>query len=240
MEYAYITKPGTRDYNEDSALYIESDTESLFVVADGLGGHGKGEVASAIVTETFKQNFESANIPADYFIPETILAAQYNILEEQKVQNATFEMKTTCVALLIADGICRIGHVGDTRAYCFSKNKVVSQTIDHSVPQMLVMSGEITEKQIRNHPDRNRLLRVIGIDWDSPRYELSEDFQIGDCQAFLLCSDGFWELCDEKKMGIYLKKSKNSEEWLQLMTKEVEKNGKGKDMDNFTAIAVIC
>jgi len=240
MDYAQITMPGSRDYNEDSVIALQQDDGYCFVVADGLGGHGKGEVASAIATDTFKRNFDIGNIPPDAFIPEIFLAAQYNIMQEQKVQNATFEMKTTCVALSISDGIVRIGYVGDTRAYVFQKNKVKYRTLDHSVPQMLVMSGEIKEKQIRNHPDRNRLLRVMGIDWDNPKYELSEEYQLSDCQAFLLCCDGFWELCDEKKMCAFLKKSTTAEQWLQLMTEEVKRNGQGKDMDNYTAIAVLC
>jgi len=240
MNFAHITNPGTRDYNEDAAVFLQGAAASLFVVADGLGGHGKGEVASAIATETFRKNFFDTTIPADAFIPETFLAAQYHIMQEQKAQNASFEMKTTCAALLIADGLCRIGHIGDTRTYVFAKNKVKMRTQDHSVPQMLVLSGEIKEKQIRKHPDRNRLLRVMGIDWDGPRYELTEALPLQACQAFLLCSDGFWELCDEKRMRTFLKKSKNAEEWLRMMTAEVEKNGKGQDMDNFTAIAVFC
>jgi serine/threonine protein phosphatase PrpC len=231
--------PGSRDYNEDAAITLQRDHEYCFVVADGLGGHGKGEVASAIAVETFRQNFETAEIPADSFIPETLLAAQYNIMQEQKVQNATSEMKTTCVVLTISDGIVRIGYIGDTRAYVFQKNKVKYRTLDHSVPQMLVMSGEIREKQIRNHPDRNRLLRVMGIDWNSPQYELIDNIPLADCQAFLLCCDGFWELCDEKKMCAFLKKSTTSEQWLHFMTEEVARNGAGKDMDNYTAIAVI-
>ena len=240
MDYAQITMPGSRDYNEDSAVILQRNENYCFVVADGLGGHGKGEIASAIATDTFKEKFKIDDTINDEFIPKTLLAAQNNIMQEQKLQNATAEMKTTCVSLTVLDKIVRIGYVGDTRAYVFQKNKVKYRTLDHSVPQMLVMSGEIKEKQIRNHPDRNRLLRVMGIDWDRPKYELSDEFLLSECQAFLLCCDGFWELCDEKKMCAFLKKSTTAKQWLQLMSEEVERNGKGKDMDNYTAIAVLC
>jgi len=238
MDYALITKPGTRENNEDSMVALENDVCSLFVVADGLGGHSGGEVASAIATDTFRECFDNGIDDAGAFFPETFMAAQLSILEEQKTRNTPYDLKTTCVALLITDDTCRIAHIGDSRAYVFQKNRVRLRTLDHSVPQMLVTSGSIKEKHIRNHPDRNRLLRVLGTDWDSPCFDASDDINISECRAFLLCTDGFWELCDEKKMCTFLKKSGNAAQWLGLMTDEVEKNGQGRDMDNFTAIAI--
>lgn len=67
---------------------------------------------------------------------------------------------------------------------------------------MLVAAGQLKEKQIRNHPDRNRLLRVLGVDWDSPKYQLEEPKERLGKQAFLLCTDGFWELIEEKRCSI--------------------------------------
>ncbi len=132
------------------------------------------------------------------------------------------------------------GHVGDSRLYAFAKNKVKLRTLDHSVPQMLVFAREIKEKQIRNHPDRNRLLRVMGIEWEKPMYELAEQTQLEKYQAFLLCSDGFWELIDEKQMCKLLKNSSTVEEWMQAMVEVIKQNGIGKNMDNYTAIALWC
>ena len=238
MDYATISKTGSRENNEDAFLAAENENGSLFVVADGLGGHGKGEVASAIVTGTFQRMFSECDAGRETFIPEAMLAAQDEIMREQRSSCARSDMKTTCAALHIAGGTYRTGHVGDTRIYVFRKYKVDSRTRDHSVPQMLAMSGEIKERQIRGHPDRNRLLRVLGIEWDSPLYELSDALPMDDCQAFLLCSDGFWELCDEKTMCRRLKKSGNAAQWLEAMASDVERRGGGKDMDNYTAIAV--
>ena len=103
---------------------------------------------------------------------------------------------------------------------------------------MLVLSGEIPERKIRNHPQRNMLLRVMGIEWETPQYKLSGEKTIEDYQAFLLCSDGFWELITEKEMCKLLKKSSSVTEWLQRMAESVRATGKAKDMDNYTAIAV--
>ena len=102
------------------------------------------------------------------------------------------------------------------------------------------INEEIKEKDIRSHPDRNRLLRVMGIEWDSPKYKLDESIEKKEGYAFLLCSDGFWELILEKQMEKQLKKAKTANDWLENMKEIVIKQGRGTDMDNFTAIAVIC
>lgn len=237
--YKVITGTGNRENNEDSAVCLEHNGNYCFVVADGLGGHGKGEVASQKVIEVFQRLFEKNITETDSFLQIAFETAQAEVIATQKSANAMLEMKTTAVALVVVDGKCQWGHIGDSRLYLFNKNKIVTRTLDHSVPQMLVLAGEIKEKHVAKHPDRNRLLRVIGIEWDSPKYELSEAYRTADCQAFLLCSDGFWEHIDEKKMRVFLKKSSSAEEWLDQMTNEVKKNGSGQDMDNHTAIAII-
>ena len=239
LTYKITTHQGNRDHNEDSAACFEADGNYCFIVADGLGGHGKGEVASQKVVEVFEHEFNTKNENNEEFLNRAFQNAQSEILALQQAQGDKMGIKTTAVCLSIIEEKCQWGHIGDSRLYIFYKNKIKSRTLDHSVPQMLALSGEIKDKHIPHHPDRNRLLRVIGIEWDSPRYELSDEIPITDCQAFLLCTDGFWELIQPKKMSRYLKKSNSAEEWLKLMTAEVEKNGKGHEMDNYTAIAVI-
>jgi len=208
-------------------------------VADGLGGHGKGELASQKAVEVFEQEFNSNHESSLDILEKGFSNAQSEIMALQQAHGDKLGMKTTAVGLSIINGICQWGHIGDSRLYLFNKNKIVLRTLDHSVPQMLALSGEIKDKHISKHPDRNRLLRVLGVEWDYPRYELSDEISISDCQAFLLCTDGFWELIDSKAMCRYLKKSKTPEEWISLMTAEVKKNGQGKDMDNYTAIAIL-
>ena len=238
LSYKVITQIGKRECNEDSVLCVEHKGNYCFVVADGLGGHGKGEIASQKLVSVFKKLFDASPVNLDNFLQTAFNTAQDEIMAAQKSSHSLFEMKTTAVALVVIDGKCQWGHIGDSRLYLFKKNKVKIRTLDHSVPQMLVMSREIKERDIVRHPDRNRLLRVVGVEWDSPKYDLSDEYDITNCQAFLLCSDGFWELIDEKKMQLFLKKSASAEEWMALMTKEVENNGHGTDMDNYTAIAV--
>lgn len=207
LSFKTITYNGDREYNEDSAICVKRDENYCFVVADGLGGHGKGEVASRTTVEVFEQKFkEYAGGDGTEFLEEAFENAQKEVLLRQKAQGNKFEMKTTAVCLSIMGEECQWGHIGDSRLYLFYKNKVRVRTLDHSVPQMLVMTREIKEKDIPHHPDRNRLLRVIGVEEDELRYELSEKISLVQSQAFLLCTDGFWEYVDAKKMGKFLKK----------------------------------
>lgn len=240
ITYTVFTDRGGREVNEDSARVFEKDGKKCLVLCDGLGGHGKGEVASALVVEAVGQIFNSAQKIDEDFLRSAFQLSQEALIDEQIRQDAKTDMKTTAVAMYIDGNKVQWGHVGDSRLYAFAKNKVKLRTLDHSVPQMLVFAREIKEKQIRNHPDRNRLLRVMGIEWEKPMYELAEQTQLEKYQAFLLCSDGFWELIDEKQMCKLLKSSSTVEEWMQAMVEVIRQNGIGKNMDNYTAIALWC
>ena len=240
ITYTELTDRGGRAVNEDSARVFEKDGKKCLVLCDGLGGHGKGEVASALVVEAVGQIFNSAQKIDEDFLRSAFQLSQEALIDEQIRQDAKTDMKTTAVAMYIDGNKVQWGHVGDSRLYAFAKNKVKLRTLDHSVPQMLVFAREIKEKQIRNHPDRNRLLRVMGIEWEKPMYELAEQTQLEKYQAFLLCSDGFWELIDEKQMCKLLKNSSTVEEWMQAMVEVIKQNGIGKNMDNYTAIALWC
>lgn len=237
IHYSMISFPGDRPVNEDSIGAFTKDNKACFILCDGLGGHGMGDTASQLVVKVFEDLFQKSDDMTN-FIGQAFMASESLLLMEQQQKHIKDKMKTTGVTLLIDDDVAHIGHVGDSRLYVFKWNRVKMRTIDHSVPQMLVKSREIKESEIRYHPDRNLLLRVLGVDWDEPMYELSEPLKLKKCQAFLLCSDGFWELIEEKEMCSLLKHSSSVEEWLSKMTEVVEANGIGKDMDNFSAIAI--
>ena len=239
MQYSTISKVGNREINEDAVGYIQKGNIELYVVADGLGGHGHGEVASSTVLQAMREYVEKTEHEGvEETLTGAIQYAQDTLLKLQEKTGMKTEMKTTVVALC-SDGqqMCW-AHVGDSRLYGFYKNKVKVRTLDHSIPQMLVLSGEIREKKIRNHPQRNMLLRVLGIEWDRPKYDVSDIYVSGEYQSFLLCSDGFWELIQEKQMEKLLKKSETVDRWLLKMTEIVEETGRKKDMDNYTAIAI--
>lgn len=237
LKYAVFTNVGGRAVNEDSVGVFEHGNNTCYILCDGLGGHGMGDVASSLAVAVFEDQFNKTDDVVN-FLGQAFSAAQDVLMAEQKSRNAERKMKTTGVAIVTDERNAYVGHIGDSRGYIFHKNKVKTRTLDHSIPQMLVLSKEIKEEQIRNHPDRNTLLRVLGVEWEDAMYELMSPIPIKKCQAFLLCSDGFWELIDEKTMCIQLKRAASVEEWLSAMVSIVQENGKGREMDNYSAIAV--
>ena len=238
LSYNNYTDIGNRDTNEDSVAFIEKSGSYCFVLCDGLGGHGKGELASRFVCDSICRCFEGST-SIDSFFDTALERSQEALLNEQKKLNAPFEMKTTAVVLVLWEDMFRYAYIGDSRLYHFRKNKVRFRTLDHSVPQMLALAGDISEKQIRTHPDRNRLLRVMGVKWDAPRYEVSDVMSLKSKDAFLLCSDGFWEQIIEKDMCKLLKKSSDAGKWIESMSAVVKENGKTRDMDNNSAIVIM-
>ena len=237
--YSKISCDGGREVNEDSVACVPTASGLMLVVADGLGGHGKGEVASGLLTEVMSREFLANTEPlTEGFIPAAFETAQAELMQLQEERRATSEMKTTAAALVISADKAYWGHCGDTRLYYFRDSVMVERTLDHSVPQMLVLTGEIDEDEISGHPDRNKLLRVFGAPWESPRYQTGGPAFLSNKSAFLLCTDGFWEHITDKMMAEYLKKTRTAAEWLVLMKAEVEANGKGKKMDNYTAAVV--
>lgn len=238
VSFDILSKTGEREYNEDYAGAKTNGKAHCFVLADGLGGHGGGDEASRIVSEHILHDFVRNGEVSEEYLRKCFEESQQALSAAQKEQGRTREMKTTLTVLLADENRIQWGHIGDSRIYYFQDKKLKQRTIDHSVPQMLVLAGRLKEKQIRGHADRSRLLRVMGVEWDEPQYEIAPPLQRMGGEAFLLCSDGFWEWIPEKTMQRLLKKADSPAEWLRLMEKAVLKQGSGKHMDNYTAAGV--
>jgi serine/threonine protein phosphatase PrpC len=206
-------------------------------VADGLGGHRGGETAAktavTIIIEAFRQNPECTVQAVNRYLE----AAQTEILRLQKEHSRLSRMRTTIV-MMVSDGKYILwGHVGDSRLYRLQNGIINFQTKDHSLPQAMVFEGEITPDQLRFHPERNSLLRTVGqADGFRPQvYQAKQLLTDGD--AFLLCTDGFWEYVDEKEIEATFGKARSPGKWLRKMERRLKWKARG-EYDNYTGMAV--
>ncbi len=237
VTYHLLSDRGSRQNNEDRVGSYEKGDEYCFALADGLGGHERGEVASRMVVDTCTDLFKRDGFD-QFYIRNAFEIGQEALLECQRKERKFDDYKSTLVLLCIKNDMINWGHIGDSRLYLFKNKKKVLHTLDHSVPQMLVNIGEIEDKDIRNHPDRSRILSAMGIEWSRPKYQIAEPIKPEKGMAFLMATDGFWELIEDEDMVKCLKKAKDVHEWMTGMKKIVLKNGEGKDMDNYSAIGV--
>ena len=151
------TNQGGRDHNEDSVRCCAE--QGVFVLSDGLGGHGSGEVASALAADIL---FEGCSAhPDSDGLAELFQKANEAVMEGQKVPGQE-DMKTTAVALSVAGDLAVWGHVGDSRLYRFSGGALSQETRDHSVTYMKYLGGEISYMDIYHDDDRPSLLRALG------------------------------------------------------------------------------
>lgn len=240
VEYAIISEIGEKENNEDAVrVFVNQPLMTYgFVLADGLGGHRNGDVASNFVVDCVGAAIENTDEFGGVFIDECFDTAQEMLMEEKEIKGLP-SIKTTMVLLMITDKTAQWAHIGDSRLYHFRGGKQLSRTIDHSIPQMLAISGKIKERDIRHHSERSVILRAMGAEWDSPAYEVDQrNMRVLKGDTFLLCSDGFWEWIEEKTMIRILKKEMSAYDTLREMMAEVKKNGTGKGMDNYSAILV--
>jgi len=238
ITYHMLSDKGDRKNNEDRVgSYKYGENEYCFALADGLGGHEKGEVASKTVVDTCVDLFKEAGF-TEFVMRDAFEEGQEKLIRLQFENQMPDDFKSTLVFLCINSEMINWGHIGDSRLYLFKNKKKILHTLDHSVPQVLVNIGEIEDKDIRNHPDRSRLLSAMGIEWQRPRYEIAEPVKTEPGQAFLMASDGFWELVTDEDMVKCLKKADDVHKWMKSMEKIVRKNGEGRNMDNYSAIGV--
>ncbi len=237
IRYAAKSCQGGRSYNEDTVQICETEGRKLYVLADGLGGQGHGETASrtAVNSVVHRAIWDGEN---EHFVAAAIEGAQHAVRAKRTEKAEYRNMCTTLVLLTITGRTAQWGHIGDSRLYMFRKNKIWHQTLDHSVPQMLVRVGELEPSQIRRHPDRNRLLHSIGYEWSDRPYTVGPETELTPGDAFLLCSDGFWEYIEETEMISLLRKHKDPVSWLDAMRTVVGQRGKNEKQDNYSAICV--
>ncbi|HUA61762.1 MAG TPA: protein phosphatase 2C domain-containing protein [Verrucomicrobiae bacterium] len=234
FETASISNPGGRTVNEDHCGYLEAAGAGCWVVADGLGGHGGGAAASGLAVDAVLSSFRANPGVTPDALRSHLVAAHRAILQRQS-EPALSQMRSTIVVLLANAGRAISGHLGDSRLYQFRNGAVEFQTVDHSVPGALAASGAIRNDDIRFHEDRNRVLRSLGNEDEINPAIVEVPLRPGD--AFLLCTDGFWEWVTELEMQTDAVKVASPGDWLRFMSSRLLHRAKPEN-DNWTAIAV--
>ncbi len=173
-----------RDGNEDT--YVVE--EPLFAVADGMGGHRGGEVASRIAIETLERLFATG----EGTLSEIVREANRAVFERSMSDRSVSGMGTTLTAAVLEGDRVRLAHVGDSRAYLLREGELRQVTEDHTLVHRMVTEGELTEAEAEVHPHRNILIRVVGVDHNVDVDELELDARPGD--RLMLCSDGLHDM----------------------------------------------
>lgn len=228
---SYYSDIGGRNKNEDAVTILESGSTVLGIVADGLGGHLGGEIASKSALRTINARIAHCPVSRTALL-EAIQAANSAILADPSHR----AMKTTVAALWLDDRNALGATVGDTRIYQFRAGRILYQSIDHSAAQAAVYAGDITADEIRGSRERHKLTRALGAEEEVRADIVSLETAPGD--AFLLCSDGFWELLQEKEMLSCLAASGSAGEWLKKMRGQVSARSDASS-DNHSAVAII-
>lgn len=214
MQVVALTNRGLeRPRNEDNCLARAAGDLALLVVADGMGGHQAGNVASAIAVDTAErvwQEFDHTALlsigEARSLVSNLILDANEQILFEAGSKGERRGMGTTLTAALLSGRRLTIGHIGDSRAYLINGSRITLLTKDHSLLEKLIDSGEVDPAEAQNHPQRHILTRALGValnpdlDIDLVELEVEADSTI------LLCTDGLTGLVrDEEILSLCLK-----------------------------------
>lgn len=197
MKYVVFqaSRCGGRPYNEDRVGYAYTSDALLMVLADGMGGHARGEIASQLTVQVITGLFNARAKPTLPDLPSFLLDgiyAAHDAINEYAARHKLPEPpRTTCVACVVQRGLACWAHVGDSRLYHFGRMGMKFRTRDHSAVQQLVDDGLLDEDQMSVHPDRNKLYNSVG-GYMLPDIELEEPVKLTEGDALLMCSDGLW------------------------------------------------
>lgn len=230
MKTYSITDIGKRRSANQDFVYASDqpvgNLSNLLIVADGMGGHNAGDLASRYTVESMVEYIEKA--PEKRPIPlisSAIHHANELVIEKSRSDKELEGMGTTVVAATEKDGYLYVANVGDSRLYLIDE-EIEQITRDHSLVEEMIRMGELQRKDARSHPDRNVITRAIGV-----RNPVRIDFfdvKLEDGDRVLLCSDGLTNMVEDEEILHIVKRSSSLKEAAQRLITEANKNG-GKD-----------
>lgn len=235
MKISSATSVGKiRALNED-AFYVAplAKNSLLAVVADGMGGHNAGEVASNEAINVIRDVATENEHEAKEVLIEALNSANSTVYKMSQDKMSLSGMGTTITACLVSDKKVTAAQVGDSRLYLIRDDKIIQVTKDHSLVEMLIENGTITRDDARNHPQKNVITRAIGTD-SSVEADIYE-FSIENGDILLLCSDGLVNMVEDEKILSIIKKTRKFEQTADKLIHEAENAGGN---DNITVILI--
>ncbi len=231
MKSFYLTDAGkVRDHNEDSVIILKnSDNEYLMAIADGMGGHSAGEVASSIaishLSKHFKETFLHLNkVSAVNWMRDVVNEINTLIFQHEKNHPESKGMGTTLVMAILTKDYLLFGNVGDSSGFVMINDKLHKVTYDHTLVNLLVSAGELTKEEADVHPKKNVLMKALGA-------SLEVDVDIFDCdmsmdiEEILLSSDGLTNMLDKEQIEKVLLGEGDVEEKVIRLIKKANNRG---------------
>jgi PPM family protein phosphatase len=239
VSIAVLSKVGGRKRNEDSCGHWATGGQICCVLSDGAGGHGGGDVASRLAVDSVLSGFQAAPEVSPQKAAELIELANQEVIAHQGDRDELQDMRATLVVLLINEHLSKAAwaHIGDSRLYAFRGGSQFYQTKDHSVFQSMIDAGYVKPSSARESSQRTILTGSLGGEegFTPDVTEALQGVQSGD--AYLLCSDGFWEYVSESDMERLMQRVASPQDWLEQMELELLAN-KREGHDNYSAIAI--
>lgn len=229
MNCFYLTDPGKiRDHNEDNVIIVKNDcNEYLLAVADGMGGHLCGEVASSIaithIADRFKKISSIGNKEdAENWIQSTVSEVNALIYKYTEEHPESLGMGTTFVCAILTKDFLLYGNIGDSSGFAIKGDKIQKITNDHTLVNLLVKSGELTEEEAKDHPRKNVLMKALGA---TTTVEMDVFDVETDVDGILLSSDGLTNMLDSEQIMKVLESDLTIEEKLNKLI--VKSNNRG-------------
>ncbi|WP_075792872.1 PP2C family protein-serine/threonine phosphatase [Massilia putida] len=195
---------GGRKLNQDRMGYLYTREALLLVLADGMGGHLRGEVAATIALQSIATRFKAQATPyvrkPERFLEEALQQAHADILRYTREHAMPDSPRTTIVACLVQHNSAVWAHCGDSRLYWLRRGQVLGRTRDHSHIEYLIAKGQADASERATHPDRNKLYNCLGAS-TPPKVELSRQASLEQGDILLLCSDGLWSVLPDPEIA---------------------------------------
>ncbi|MRX73354.1 Stp1/IreP family PP2C-type Ser/Thr phosphatase [Bacillus lacus] len=238
MKTVFLTDRGrVRKINEDNAgVFLNEAGIVLALVADGMGGHLAGDVASEMAVKQLQALWEQENSistpeQAEEWLKENVLKVNKHLYRHALENPECQGMGTTLVAAVCTEAFATIGHIGDSRCYLLNSSGFKQITEDHSLVNELVRSGQITKEAAEQHPRKNVLLRALGTE-DHVELEVSS-LSLEESETLLLCSDGLSNKVSDEDIAAILKRDQPLEEKAETLISHANENG---GEDNITIV----